>query len=474
MKILKFKRVFVWIVIIGMILSSLSIAFAAEVESEKPVEKTEEELYEEDIEFMKLVVEFVKENYLYDITYDEAVNGMYKGIFDQLDRHSVYYTPEEYQSFTSEMSGEFTGVGIQIVQEGNYITVVTPLKGSPAVEAGIKAKDKIISVDGKDITGYTTEEAAELIRGEIGTSVRLGILRNSEELFFNIKRDLITISSVYSEMLTDDIGYLEITQFNDNTLELFGKEIGAFDRDGVYKLVIDLRNNPGGSLPEVIGMLNFFIIPEGPVATVKYGNGEVSEYTSSLTVDTFDVAVLVNEGSASASEIFAGAVQDRDAGTVIGTKTYGKGTVQSLYPLRNGAGIKLTTAEYFTANGNKVEGIGITPDIIIENTFEEKDIDISHIPELDKYRKPELGIVGLDVLAAEMILDLLDYDVTGPDGHFDQTLERELKKYQEDMGLYSYGVLDFTTQESLTKSLEDFMKIDDKDEQLEKAIEVLR
>jgi len=269
MKILKFKRVFVWIIILGMILSSLSIAFAEEVNLEEPVEKTEKELYEEDLEFMKLLVEFVKGNYLKDITYDEVVDGMYKGIFDQLDKHSVYYTPKEYQGFTSEMSGEFTGVGIQIVKEGNYIVVVTPLKGSPASKAGIKAKDKIASVDGKDISGYTTEEAAELIRGEVGTSVRLGIIRNSEELFFNIQRDVVTISSVYSELITDDIGYIEVTQFNDNTLELFGKEIGKFDVDGVHKLVIDLRNNPGGSLPEVIGMLSFFI-PEGPIATVEY------------------------------------------------------------------------------------------------------------------------------------------------------------------------------------------------------------
>jgi carboxyl-terminal processing protease len=470
MKILKFKRVFVWLVIIAMVLSTLSIAFAAEVEA--PVEKTEEELYEEDLEFMKMVVDFIKDNYLYGLTYDEIVEGMYKGVFGELDKYSEYYSPKEFSSFREGLSGEFTGVGIQIERVGDYISVVTPLKGSPAAEAGIKAKDKIISVDGEDIVGYTTGEAAELIKGEIGTSVRLGILRNGEELYFNIIRDVITISSVNTEMIDDDIGYMEITQFNDNTLELFGKEIGAFDRDGVHKLVIDLRNNPGGSLDTVIEMLTFFI-PEGPLAYIEDAEGETKEYTSSLTKQTFDIAVLVNEGSASASEIFAGAVQDRDAGTVIGTTTYGKGTVQSLYPLRNGSGIKLTTAEYFTAGKNKVEGIGITPDIIIEDTFEEKDIDISHIPELDKYRKPEVGIVGLDVLAAEMILDLLDYDVTGPDGIFDETLERELKEYQEDKGLYSYGVLDYTTQESLTQSLEEFMKVDNVDETLAKAVEIL-
>ncbi len=470
MKILKFKRVFVWLVIIAMVLSTLSIAFAAEVEA--PVEKTEEELYEEDLEFMKLIVDFVKDNYLHGLTYDEIVEGMYRGVFGELDKYSEYYSPDEFNSFREELSGEFTGVGIQIEKIGDYISVVTPLKGSPASEAGIKAKDKIISVDGEDIVGYTTRKAAELIKGEIGTSVRLGILRNGEELYFNIIRDVITISSVNTEMIKDDIGYMEITQFNDNTLELFGKEIGAFDRDGIHKLVIDLRNNPGGSLDTVIEMLTFFI-PEGPLAYIEDSEGETKEYKSSLTKQTFDIAVLVNEGSASASEIFAGAVQDRDAGTVIGTTTYGKGTVQSLYPLRNGSGIKLTTAEYFTAGKNKVEGIGITPDIIIEDTFEEKDIDISHIPELDKYRKPKLGIVGLDVLAAEMILDLLDYNVSGPDGIFDETLERELKKYQEDKGLYAYGILDYTTQESLTQSLEEYMKVDSVDEPLAKAVEIL-
>ena len=458
------NKLIVLILILSMVFST--VAFATE--SIDGTKMTEEESFNEDVEFMKKVAAFVKDNYLYDVSYDEVLEGLYKGMFEGLDDYSVFFTADEYKEFTTDMSGEFTGVGIQIINEGDFIRVVTPLHDSPAEKAGIMAKDIIRYVDGVDIKGYTTDEAAKIIRGPVGTTVILGIERDGDTIYFPVIRGNIVISSVFSEIMNDNIGYLKITQFNSNTLQLIAKQMVPFMDAGVDKLVIDLRNNPGGSLSEVLQTLDLFI-PEGPLAYVIKANGEEKEYSSSLQVQNFQLAVLVNEGSASASEIFAGAVQDRDAGTVIGTKTFGKGVVQTLYPLKDGSAMKLTTAEYLTAGRNHVHGIGITPDIIIENKRPLSEMDTADIPKFDKRRKPDVGIVGLDVLAAEKILKILGYKVSGPDG----ILKKQIAQFQSDKGLYPYGVLDFTTQDTLQTSLDNFTVDTSVDLQLEKALEIL-
>ena len=432
-----------------------------------------EEEFDNAVEFMGRVAKFVQENYLYPLSYEEILLSLYQGMFNHLDPYSVYYTPEEYAQFTTEMSGEFSGVGIQIVRENNQIMVVTPLPHSPAEKAGILPRDIIRYVDQVDITGYTTEEAANLIRGPVGSRVTLGIERSGQLIYFNVTRDNIVVSSVYSEVLNEDIGYLRITQFNENTAQLLAREMYPLMDEEIQKLIIDLRNNPGGSLSEVIQILNIFV-PEGPLAYVIRNDGSETVYTSSLSVQNYEIVVLVNEGSASASEIFAGAIQDRKAGTVVGTQTYGKGVVQTLYPLIDGSAIKLTTAEYITANRNSVQGIGITPDIIVENNRSRgRDVDTSLIPTFAKNRKPDIGYVGLDVLAAEMILEILGYPVEEPDGVFDQTLKDQITQFQRDQGTYPYGVLDFTTQDALSRALDNYLVDTETDFQLEKALELL-
>ena len=461
-------KLIVIILILSMVFST--VAFATESTDENTMTELE---FDENHEFMKKVAKFVKENYLYDLSYEEILEGLYDGMFENLDDYSVFYTADEYRDFSTGMSGEFSGVGIQIVNEGDYVVVVTPIHDSPAEKAGIQAKDIIKYVDGTDITGYSTDEAAQLIRGRIGTTVILGIERDNEIINFPIIRGNIVISSVFTEIMDDNIGYLKITQFNSNTLELIADQMTAFLDSGVDKLVVDLRNNPGGSLSEVLSTLDLFV-PSGPLAYVITANGEETEYSSNLQVQNFELAVLVNKGSASASEIFAGAVQDRDAGTIIGTKTFGKGVVQTLYPLKDGSAMKLTTAEYLTAGRNHVHGIGITPDIIIDNNKPLSNFDTSDIPEFDKRRKPVVGIVGLDVLAAEKILNILGYPVTGADGIFDEHLKKQIAQFQADKGLYPYGILDFTTQDALKISLESYSVDTSVDFQLEKALEILR
>ena len=454
------KKLLILVIIVSLLFSST--VFAAT-----------EENFDAEFEFLGRVAKFIKANYLYDLTYEEIIHSLYNGVFNDLDPYSVYYTPDEYAEFTSEMSGEFSGVGIQIVKEGQNIVVVTPLYQSPAEKAGIMPKDIIRYVDGVDITGYSPEEAAKMIRGPVNTTVVLGVERNGMLIYYSIIRDTVVISSVYSEMMEENIGYLKITQFNENTAELLATHLSDLLVEDFDKLIIDLRNNPGGNLNEVMTILDLFI-PAGPLAYLVRNDGAETEYVSTLSIQNFELAVLVNGGSASASEIFAGAVQDRKAGVVIGTKTYGKGVVQSMYPLLNGSAIKLTTAEYFTAGKNKVQGIGITPDIIVENRLRVEEIDTSAIPVFNKARKPSVGTVGLDVLAAEMILEILGYGVYDPDGVFDENLNVMVTDFQRDSGLFPYGVLDFTTQDALMKALEDYQHDDTVDLQLQKALELLR
>lgn len=463
------NKIIIFVLILSLVLSSFVFASGADINADVMTEKE----YEENLEFMGLVTKFVKSNYLYDLSYEEILEGIYKGIFEKMDAYSVYFTPDEYRKFATEMSGEFSGIGIQIINEGQNVIVVTPLPGSPAEAVGIMPKDIIRYVDGIDITGFTTDGAAALIRGEKGSKVNIGIVRSGRVIYFDIIRDNIVISSVSGEIIDNEIGYLKITQFNENTLELVAEQMYPFMENDIYKLIIDLRNNPGGSLNEVLNLLDIFV-PAGPIAYLIKADGSETEYRSNLQIQNYEIAVLVNEGSASAAEIFAGAVKDRKAGTVIGTTTFGKGVVQTLYPLRDGSAIKLTTAEYFTAGKSKVQGIGVTPDIIVENKIKLSDIDTSDIPAFDKKRKPTVGIVGLDVLAAEKILKILGYPVTGPDGIFDTHLAEQIAQFQADNGLYSYGILDFSTQDALIHALENFQIDESIDLQLEKAVEVLK
>lgn len=434
---------------------------------------TKAETQTKDLNYLKQIIEYIKTNYAGEITEEELIEGAIEGVFNKLDNYSDYYSPEEFKEFNTSVSGNFGGVGIQITEKDGYITVITPIDGTPGARSGIKPGDKIVTVDDIDIKGVTVNRAASLIRGEPGTQVKLGIIREGIDgiIYFNITREMIKINPITYEIMDNGVGYIKISQFNGNTYENLKDILKIFDEKNIEKLIIDLRNNPGGYLDEVINVLQFFV-PKGPIVHIKKADGTIETYNSNLEIPKYKLAVLVNGGSASASEIFAGAIQDSKVGIIIGTTTYGKGTVQSVVPLVDGGGMKLTIAEYLTRNKRKVNGVGIKPDIVVENTAEPK-VDLSKIPTLDKTRKPTVGVVGLDVLGAEMILEILGYEVNKPDGIFDEATFEAIKKFQKDQGLYSYGVLDFTTQDALTKAINEYAKPDNVDKQLEKAVEVL-
>ncbi|MDD2396989.1 MAG: S41 family peptidase [Sedimentibacter sp.] len=453
------KRISLFIVVLMVILSFTSV-LAIEIDEDK---------FSEDIEFMKKVIYFVMDKYQYEISQEDIMNGLYDGFFSVLDDYSTYYTPKEYQALLEDTAGEFSGIGVQIMDINGQVVVVTPLSGSPAIEAGIKAGDIINTVDGYDITGATSSQASLLIRGEEGTTVKIGILRGKESLNFDLIRSSIIINNVEGKILKDNIGYLNVTGFSDNTAELVENELLLFDENNVEKIVIDMRNNGGGTLQSAVDLLNLFVT-EGPVVYVEYAAGKEDIYESKLKEQKYEIAVLINEGSASATEIFAGAVKYKNEGIIVGTNSYGKGVVQSLYPLIDGSGVKFTTAEYFSVNKIPVHKVGITPDIVVEN----KIIDISEYPTFSNENKPELGNVSLDVLSAEMILMELGYETNQPDGVYDIQSFEQVKKFQENNLLYPYGTIDFATQDALYNALIRHVESNEDDLQLDAAIEALK
>ncbi|QSX04975.1 S41 family peptidase [Sedimentibacter sp. zth1] len=430
-----------------------------------------------DIDNFNLQVEILKrtiKNSLVDanisINEEEITKCLYKSLFNVLDKYSEYFTKDEYEQFSSTIAGEFGGIGVSISYKNSNVVVNYALPNSPSLKAGILPNDIIISVDEKNVEGLGLNDVTNLIKGNIGTSVNIGILRNGQKLNFDLTRELVEVSSVEAKIVNDNLGYIHILEFNENTTEQLKAQLETFDKSDIKKIILDVRNNPGGSLQTVLDILNLFVA-KGPLLYVDYSTeGEIC-YSSNLETPKYEVCVLVNQNSASASEIFAGAIQDRNVGKIIGTTTYGKGVVQSLFALKNEAAIKLTTAEYFTPNKNKVQGIGITPDIYVEL---KSNIDFSNYPKLKKERKAKLDDIGLDVLGSEMILETLGYNVNKPDGVFDKTTFDAIKEFQKNNNLYAYGVLDYSTQDCLTNSLIAFSQNNEIDTQLAKAIEIMK
>ncbi|MDW5300365.1 MAG: S41 family peptidase [Sedimentibacter sp.] len=439
---------------------SVQPAFAAEFDEEKFIQ---------DVDFMEKVINFVLDKYQYEVSEEDVINGLYDGFFEVLDDYSVYYSPKEYQAMLEDTAGEFSGIGVQIIDSNGQVVVLTPLPNSPAIEAGIKAGDIIKFVDGADITGLNVNEASMLIRGEEGTKVKIGVVRGTENLTFDLIRRTIVTSSVEGSIMEKNIGYLKVTEFSNNTVSLVKQELSKFDANNVKKIVIDMRSNGGGTLDASVDMLNLFVT-EGPVVYVDYAaTGEEDIYSSELKEQKYEIAVLINEGSASATEIFAGAVKYKNEGVIVGTQSFGKGIVQSLYPLKDGSGVKFTTAEYFSVDRTPVHKIGITPDIVVEN----EKINLSKFPVFSKTIKPVLGNVSLDVLSAEMILETLGYAVDTPDGVYDKTSFNQIIKFQSDNSLYAYGTIDITTQNALYNALLKHSETGMEDKQLETAINEL-
>ncbi len=349
-------------------------------EKETTEEKTKESSYgnytpvspqltDEVIEKIDTLMQVVDYYYLYDYDEDAMIDAIYKAVMDSLgDPYSVYYTEDEYKAFLESSSGSYCGIGVVVQQniETGIVTAVRPYENCPGYEAGIRPGDIILAVNGTEITGMDLNAAVSMIRGEEGTKVTLTIRREEEEFDVEVTRRQIDVETVSYKMLQDNIGYILVEEFDEVTAKQFTAAMDALEEQGMEALVVDIRNNPGGLLNIVVDMLDE-ILPKGVIVSVKDKNGATEEYTSDAdTRLNVPLAVLINGNSASASEIFAGAVQDYGVGTLVGTTTFGKGIVQTIFSMRDGTGVKVTIEDYYTPSGRSIHKIGVDPDVEID------------------------------------------------------------------------------------------------------------
>ena len=333
-----------------------------------------EKLYEK-IDLFGEVIEKVKDNYVDEIDQAEVMDSAINGVLQSLDPYSAYMSPELFNEMQTDTRGEFGGLGIEIGMEAGVVKVISPIDDTPASRAGIKSGDYIVKIDEIQVQGKTLMEAVKLMRGKVGTSIKLTIRRKGTKkaLEFKIRREVIEVQSVDAKILGDKkkIGYIRLKSFNENSDKQFIKNIKSFEKkEKPIGYIIDLRNNPGGLLTQAISITDFFL-EDGEIVSTK---GRKSSETRKFFARAGDgingkpVIVMINNGSASASEIFAGALQDHKRAIVLGENTYGKGSVQSIIPLRNGGGMRLTISKYYLPSGKSISEVGVTPDIILEES----------------------------------------------------------------------------------------------------------
>lgn len=364
--------------IISMILA-ITIMVPGFALAEKPVR---EESPKVDFNFLYSTFQIINKKYPFEVDNDKIIKGAVKGMLQTLDENSNYYPKEEAENFLGLTEGKIVGIGVVIELTNGRVIINEILKGNAAEKSGLQVGDVIAEVDGESIIGKTLSEVSSMLKGQEGTKVKVKINRDGKFHEYEIIRKSIEINPIKSKILEGNIGYISIDEFTFNMSKKLEATLKEMDKKNVKKIIIDLRNNPGGLLSEAVNMANLFI-PAGDVVHIRY-----KDYTetlkSNLKNPKYEIAVLVNEHSASASEIFAGAVKDRKAGTIIGTRTYGKSTVQSLLDITDGSIVKLTIAEYLTPNKLSIHKKGIEPNILVENNNPNIDLQLQKAIEVLK------------------------------------------------------------------------------------------
>ncbi|MDC0903403.1 S41 family peptidase [Pelagibacteraceae bacterium] len=338
---------------------------------------TNNQLYEK-IDLFGEVLEKIKKDYVDDVNQSKMMDSAINGVLQSLDPYSAYMSPELFKEMQTDTRGEFGGLGIEISMEAGVVKVISPIDDTPAAEAGIKAGDYIVKIAEDQVQGKTLMEAVKLMRGPIGTSIKLTVRRKNlkKPLEFNIKRKIIEVKSVNSEILGEEnnLGYIRLKSFNENSDKQFLSTIKKFEKNSKIKgYILDLRNNPGGLLTQAINITDFFLNDGEIVSTKGRRASETRKFFARKGDETKGkpIIVLINNGSASASEIFAGALKDHKRAIILGENSYGKGSVQSIIPLRNGGGMRLTISKYYLPSGKSISEVGVTPDIVVEEIGED-------------------------------------------------------------------------------------------------------
>ena len=321
------------------------------------------------------VLDKINKEYVDEVNQNDIMDSAINGVLQSLDPYSAYMSPEIFKEMETETSGEFGGLGIEVGMEFGVVKVITPMDGSPAEIKGVKAGDYIVKINDAQVQGKTLMEAVELMRGPVGSKLKITVRRKGvkKALVFEITREIIEVKSVKSKIIDDNIGYIRLKAFNENSSKQIRNKIKKFKKNEIDKYVLDLRNNPGGLLSQAVKISDFFLDNGEIVSTKSRRSSENRKYFAKKgdIINGETLIVLINYGSASASEIVAGALKDHKRAIVIGENSYGKGSVQSIMPLKNKGAIRLTISKYYLPSGKSISGTGITPDIeVLENSDE--------------------------------------------------------------------------------------------------------
>lgn len=396
---------------------------------------------------------------------ENAIKGMTKGLNDP---YTEYIDKDKTKAFNEDVTGDFVGIGAEMQQKGNNIMITSPMKASPAEKAGLKPKDILKAIDGKSVKGKSLNEIIPNIRGEKGTDVTLTIQRGSETKDFTVTRDTIHVRSVEVEQ-KDKVTVFKVNKFQEGTSAELKSAIQKAQKSGAKKIIIDLRNNPGGLLDEAVKMSNIFLKKDTTVLYLEKGKQQEAMKTSNEPLDNIsdlDISLLVNEGSASASEIFAGAMKDHNIAKIYGTKTFGKGIVQTTRELEDGSILKFTEMKWLTPNKHYIHGKGIQPDVKIDSS------DFENLHVIPSNQTFKLGDNNEHVKSIKIGLNALNYHTDSQNSQFDNSLQTAIKQFQKSEKLKVTGAFDKETNRKFTERLVE--KAHKEDSMLEKTIQHIK
>jgi carboxyl-terminal processing protease len=430
------------------------------------------ELSGEELKQLNTVLDLLETQYVSEVNREDLIDGAISGMMNALgDPYSVYMDKDIANQFSQSIEGSFSGIGAEVSLENSQVVVVSPIKGSPAERGGLLARDVILSVNGESLAGLSLQEAVHLIRGEKGTKAKLEVVREGQgnPITVVLIRDDIDIETVYSRIDEQGIGVIEITQFSLNTAERFAEELTALEAKGLKGLVIDVRNNPGGVLQDVVEIAQLMMKEGSIVVQVEDRSGKRDKtYAKGGQQKKYPIAVLTNGGSASASEILAGALQEGAGATVVGQQTYGKGTVQVSFNklFEDGGLIKMTIAKWLTPNGNWINEKGVTPNVIVEPP------SIYSVARLHLTEELKEDMLNEQISSAQVMLQTLGYGVDRTDGYFNELTKQAVQQFQKDYSLPTTGVINEATASKLEESIISYIRDANNDTQLQKALEL--
>lgn len=445
-------------------------------QSESTTSKSNGKLSAKDIEKLQTTFGLIDANFLHKADHEKLMNGAINGMLATLDDpFTSYMDQKEAQQFNESVTSSFQGIGAEVSMDDNKVKIISPIKGSPAEKAGLKANDVILAVNGEKLDGLTLTQAVMKIRGPKGTQAKLTILRvgSTEPIEMIVIRDDIPVETVYGDMLAGNVGKLEIRQFSTNTAVRFKEELVKLESNGMKALIIDVRDDPGGILPVVVDIASNFVENGKTIVQIEDRDGkkQLNPSDNKTGVKKYPIAILVNGGSASASEILAGALKESVPGAiVVGTATYGKGTVQVTYEkeMGDGSNLKLTSYKWLTPLGNWIHTKGIEPTLKVEQPdyFNTKPFSRKTILQPD--------MVGDDVKTLQVILKGLGYPIDRTDGYFSAKTAQAVAAFQKDQGITADSKVDMVLMDKMEKALIVHIRDPKNDAQLNAALAALQ